>query len=81
MSSDQEWDGSGWDPKTPGLEAANRRATAVMEMMYGEQPPKPLRRGLPGPYVAITKHDPPLVLQIGLSDRGKLICTGLLIGW
>ncbi len=54
-------------------------------------PPAPLRRSsrstgkvvtlLPGPYVRVPHHDPPLVLQIGLSPKGRLICTGLLVGW
>ena len=36
---------------------------------------------LPGPYSVIPHHDPPLVLQIGRAPDGRLICTGLLVGW
>jgi hypothetical protein len=31
--------------------------------------------------VRLAKHDPPVALQIGQSPSGKLICTGLLVGW
>jgi hypothetical protein len=43
--------------------------------------PQPLRHPLAGPVLRLDHWDPPLALQLGLSPNGKVICTGLLVGW
>jgi len=36
---------------------------------------------LEGPYAQFLNHDPPVAVQFGLAPNGRLICTGLLVGW
>lgn len=70
--------------KVPSLaeqEAIQRHSMASVDKMAAGRPPAPLRRKLEGPFWQMLDHDPPVVLQYGFSPAGRLICTGLLIGW
>lgn len=55
-----------------------QRAAAIAD---AGRDPAPLRHPLAGPYVRLGRHDPPIALQFGHSPEGRLICTGLLVGW
>jgi hypothetical protein len=63
------------------LEAAQRGAIAAADELHRGTPPAPLPRVLEGPYVQIEDNGLPIALQLGLSPSGRLICTGLLVGW
>jgi hypothetical protein len=69
----------GW-PSEAEQVAANERATATVDAMASEDP-APLPHPLTGPFVRLGQHDPPVALQLGLDPEGRLICTGLLVGW
>ncbi|MGO8873382.1 MAG: hypothetical protein ACLQPH_18660 [Acidimicrobiales bacterium] len=70
----------GW-PSEAEQAASNERASALWDAMSAGKDPAPLRHPLAGPFVRLGQHDPPAALQIGFSQSGRLICTGLLIGW
>ena len=59
------------------------RALALIDDLLPTSHPEPLLHPLTGPYERVGGygHGPPMALQLGLSPSGKLICTGLLIGW
>jgi hypothetical protein len=43
--------------------------------------PPELRHKLTGPYIRLANQQPPLALQVSKAADGRLVCTGLLIGW
>ena len=62
--------------------ASTERALALWGAMSDRKDdPAPLPHPLAGPFVRLGQHDPPVALQIGQSPSGRLICTGLLVGW
>ena len=71
---------TGW-PSEAELVAAHKRAEAIVDAMHAGEDPAPLRHPLAGPFFRYSRHDPPFALQFARSPNGKLICTGLLIGW
>jgi hypothetical protein len=70
----------GW-PSLAEREAAQNHAMALMDEMTFGSDPAPLPHPLAGPFIRLGRHDPPLAMQIGFEPDGRLICTGLLIGW
>jgi hypothetical protein len=65
----EEWDDAGLSEQQKALHTA----------IHGGDP-APLLHPLAGPFVRVG-WDPPMALQLGSSSDGRLICTGVLVGW
>jgi hypothetical protein len=70
---------AGW-PITAELEEAQKRGGRILDAMTAGHP-APLRHTLAGPFNRLSQYDPPVALQLGLAPDGRLVCTGLLVGW
>lgn len=66
---------------TKRVDEPGRDLMAATDRVNAGRKPKALKHELGGEWVPFLDHNPPLVLQIGLSTDGRLVCTGLLIGW
>jgi hypothetical protein len=59
----------------------DRSFMAAVNERYAQYPSGPFQETLDGPFYRVFGHEPRLVIQFGWSADGRLICTGVLIGW
>lgn len=68
-------------PERTGICDTDSVDDPLLDMLSTPPPFPALEPSLRGPFLEVTGARVPLALQVGRTEKGELICTGLLVGW